>query len=165
MRARGPVGGGGEAAEATTSRSGGASGRSGLTGLGPDETGECSPNSGLPGSDPSEKARRVRERRGDAGGGEEDEEEEDAIVAEGGRPRSEATPAAEEDLGARAPTEEGLGARRRRRRAWARGADGGDPERAKRGKKARGSSERACLEKLKTCRNKREPFVRNVGKA
>ena len=115
-RARGPVEGGGEAAEATTSRSGGASGRSGLTGLGPDETGECSPNSGLPGSDPSEKARRVRERRGDAGGGEEDEEEEDAIVAEGGRPRSEATPEAEENLGARAPAEESLGARRRRRR-------------------------------------------------
>ena len=145
-RASSPNGGGdGEAAE-TISRSGGASGRSGLTGLGPDETGECSPNSGLPGSDPSEKARRVRERRGDAGGGDEDEEEEDAIVAEGRTATSRGVAGGGGGLGREAPTEETLSGRK------------GE-------EKARESSERACLESLGTCRNKREPFVWNVAKA
>ena len=82
-RASGPDDGGEGASAEGASRSGGASDRRGLTGLGPDETGECSPNEGEPGSDPSEKALLVRERRGDTGVGDDDEEEEDAIVAEG----------------------------------------------------------------------------------
>ena len=82
-RASGPDDGGEGASAEGASRSGGASDRRGLTGLGPDETGECSPKEGEPGSDPSEKALLVRERRGDTGVGDDDEEEEDAIVAEG----------------------------------------------------------------------------------
>ena len=128
------------------SRSGSASGRSGLTGIGLDETGECSPNSGLPGSDPSEKARLVRERRGDAGGGEEDEEEEDAIVAEGRTATARGDAGGGGGLGCEAPTEETLSGRKEE-------------------EKARESSECACLKSLGTCRNKREPFVWNVAKA
>ena len=144
------MGTGTEGGDAETPVEGADRGRNGLTGLGPDNAGECSPIRGDASPGSSEESLLGRERSGDEA---DDGDEDDAILARGRRTRSDRvagteTTVSEESSGARAF----LGLSGQRARDGTRGRE-------------RGDKQAQVPRSLCTCRTKREPLSSEKVKA